>query len=118
MKGNNANATKEKEVGRSEFGRQFAWGYLCVTVIAFRDEENGKIRLNIDVPNAQIFHLPCDLMALIQVIGWGIATVCTEYKVMVFRRKFLGWWDDFSIWRGCCRVLNSLDSLVGPVLMD
>lgn len=118
MNGNNANVAKEREIGRSKFGRQFTCGYVCVTVIALRDEESGKVRLNIDVPNAQIFHLPCHLMALIQVIGWGIATCCTEHKVMVPRRRFLGWLDGYSIWQGCCRVLNSLDSLVGSILMD
>jgi hypothetical protein len=109
MIGDDVDVSKWKEIGRSDFGREFLSGYTCVEVIAFQNEESGEIRVLVEVPNAQIFALPTDLVPLVQVIGWAIACLASDGMVMVPRDKAEEPLGRFRIWQGCCRILNSLD---------
>src|SRR5512135_134404 len=112
MSGDKAAASKWKEIGRSEFGREFLAGYTCVEAIAFQNDESGEIRVRVEVPNAQIFVLPKDLVPLVQVIGWAIACLAKDEMVMVPRGTPKEPIVRFDIWGGCCRILNSLDPWV------
>lgn len=105
----NVNATQWKEIARSDFGRVYTFGYALVTAITLRDEKSGEIRLQIEVTNAQMLRIPENLGELLQGIGFSIAALCSEHRVMVYHRRFLGVLERFDIWSSCCRVLNSLD---------
>jgi hypothetical protein len=108
MSGEKVTASKWKEIGRTTFGREFREGYTCLEAIAFRNEKNGQIHLRVEVPNAQIFTMPRDLVALVETLCWVIACLACEKLVMLPRDWSSGPRGISGIWRGCSGILNSL----------
>jgi hypothetical protein len=108
MSGEKVTASRWKEIGRTTFGRQFRGGYTCLEAIAFRNEKNGQIHLRVEVPNAQIFTMPRDLVALVEALCWVIACLACQKFVMLPRGWSSGPLGILDVWRGCCRILNSL----------
>lgn len=101
-----------KKIGGADFARQFDSGLTRVEIVAIQNEETGEIRLFVEVPNAQIFAMPRDVVPLAQVIMWAIANLVFKHKVMVPNAASLTEFERFDIWRGFCRILNSLDPWV------
>lgn len=99
-------------VGRSNFGRRFLAGCSRVEAIAFQNEESGEVRLIVEVSDAQIFALPNDLVPLVQIIGWAIASLAADKLVMVPSKLHEDPLGKFRVWQGCCEILNSVDPWV------
>jgi hypothetical protein len=100
MKENNKASTDWVEVKRVE-GDNGSESPFLFTFVALRNVHTGKLRIDVQIPNADALRFPEDLGVLLHSFGWGLAGLG-----MVLRGV------SFPTWHGCCEVLWKVDYLL------
>lgn len=104
MKGENnqPRAITQREIARTEFGREGENGLIRMRFRAVRDAGTGETRVHVTIPDAEKIAFACDMGVLLQSFGWGMATLGRDLEAVYGK-------DPAMAWHQCCRTISLVE---------
>ncbi len=105
MKENNTASTEWIEIGREGSNSEGSDSPFMFVFVTYQNIHTGKLRVDVQIPNAGVLRFPEDLGVLLRSFGWGMASLG-----MTLRNSPPQTWHD------CCEVLDEVDALFKVVV--
>jgi hypothetical protein len=92
----------QREVARTEFGREGKNGLIRMRFRAVRDAENGETRVHVTIPDAEKIAFTHDMGVLLQSFGWGMASLGRDLEAAYGE-------DPGMAWHQCCQTISLVE---------
>jgi hypothetical protein len=113
MRGENKQLTAiiQREIARTEFGREGKNALIRMRFRAVRDAGTGETRVHVTIPDAEKIAFAYDMGVLLQSFGWGMATLGRDLEALHGE-------DPAMAWHQCCQTIWLVESCLRLDVID